>query len=91
MQPNNASSATLTKSKANTASNAAEKDKALQQALTYTFTIDELKDRLKNNKTELFLDFLKKLKVEVPPQQRSNQLVILTILTRHLVTQEGKT
>jgi len=89
MQPKD--SANTTKSKASIASNAAEKEKALQQALLHTFTVDELKERLKNNKTELFLDFLKKLKVEVPAQQRSNQQVILTLLTRHLVTQEGKT
>jgi|DEB19_MinimDraft_2_1074335.scaffolds.fasta_scaffold517665_1 hypothetical protein len=42
MQPKDNASATSTKSKASTASNAAEKEKALQQALTHTFTIDEL-------------------------------------------------
>jgi hypothetical protein len=41
-----------------------EKERILRDALQNNFTVDELKERLKNNQVKLFLDFLKKLKIE---------------------------
>ena len=41
-----------------------EKERILKEALQNTFTVEELKERLKNNNVRLFLDFLKKLKIE---------------------------
>jgi len=41
-----------------------EKERILKESLQNSFTVDELRERLKNNKTALFLDFLRKLKIE---------------------------
>lgn len=53
-------------------SNTGEKEQILTEALSNNFTVDELRDRLKNNNVKLFLDFLKKLKIELTEDQRKS-------------------
>ena len=59
--------------------------------MQFDFTQEDLKERLKNNKVELFLDFLKKLQVEVPHNVKQDTQLILSLLTKQLVTSSGKT
>ncbi len=63
-------------------SNTGEKEQILTEALSNNFTVDELRDRLKNNNVKLFLDFLKKLKIELTEDQRKSQATVLEILAR---------
>ena len=67
-----------------------EKELCLQEALKSDFTVEELKDRLRNNSITLFLTFLDKMKVSYTPEQKSNPAVILEILATQLVAEQGK-
>jgi hypothetical protein len=67
-----------------------DKELCLQEALANEFTVDELKDRLKNNSITLFLTFLDKLKVTYTQEQKTDPAAILDILARKLVQEPGK-
>jgi hypothetical protein len=69
-----------------------DQDKAyyLQEALKYSFTVDDIKERLKNNQLTLLHKFLQKLKIETTEYQRQSFDFVLEILSSKLATDEGK-
>ena len=55
--------ATTTAQQAQRKNDAIEKEKVMAEALQHEFTVDEIRERLRNNRTALLVEFLRKLKL----------------------------